>query len=187
MKSFKLFVLFSLLALSQLGHAQDEDEAIVAIVGAEPSVEINLGAMMLGMLSSATEDEEQGIAEILSSLESIKVKVYEINQPNRAIRLKTIKDIKQKLTELSKQQLTNGYEMLAKIKEDDSLVYVLAKMDKKYFKSLNILALDDDQELVIINIEGKLLMSQLGKLMEHFDVDLDINGLKIKKQAEKDK
>ncbi len=159
---------------------QPPETTLVSIVGSEPTVEINLGAMMLGLLSSATEDEEQGIAQILSKLDSIKVTVFELEDTVK------MQALKSKITALAELKKSQGYEALAKVKEDDSLVYVLAKMDKKNFKSLSVFALDDDDELVLIDIDGTILMSQLGNLMEHFDVDLDLNGLKLKNSSKKE-
>ena len=166
--------------MAQPQTPQPPDTSLVSIVGSEPTVEINLGAMMLGLLSSATEDEEQGIAQILSKLDSIKVTVFELEDTVK------IPVLKSKITALANMKKSQGYEALAKVKEDDSLVYVLAKMDKKNFKSLSVFALDDDDELVLIDIDGTILMSQLGSLMEHFDVDLDINGLKLKNSSKKE-
>ena len=165
---------------AQPNPPQTPSASLVSIVGSDPTVEINLGSMMLGLLSSVTEGEEQGISQILSKLDSIKVTVFELD---KSAKINAIKTEISTIVELKKSQ---GYETLAKIKEDDSLVYVLAKVDKKTFKSLSILALDDDDELVFINIDGTILASQLGKLMEHFDVDLDLNGLKLKNSSKKD-
>ncbi len=176
-------MLCSSLTLAQPSSPQSPktpEISLASIVGSEPTVEINLGAMMLGLLSSATENEEQGIAQILSKLDSIKVTVYELQEANN------FQALKSKITALAELKKSNGYEVLAKVKEDDSLVYVLAKMDKENFKSLSVYALDDDDELVLINIDGTILMSQLGSLMEHFDVDLDINGLKLKNSSKKE-
>ncbi len=159
--------------------AQAENDSFESLIGSQPTVEINLGAMMLGLLSSATESEE-GISSILSGLDSIKVTVFELGKTNK------IDSIKSKINVLADLRVSSGYEKLATVREDDSLVYILAKMNDKNFKSLSVFALDDDDELVLIEINGTILLSQLGKLMEHFDVDLDINGLKLKKQKEKD-
>jgi hypothetical protein len=166
--------------MAQPQTPQPPEATLVSIVGSEPTVEINLGAMMLGLLSSATESEEQGIAQILSKLDSIKVTVFELEDTVKMNTLKT------KITALAEMKKSQGYEALAKVKEEDSLVYVLAKMDKKNFKSLSVFALDDDDELVLIDIDGTILMSQLGSLMDHFDVDLDINGLKLKNSSKKE-
>ncbi len=184
MKNTLYSLLFSL-AGSSVTIAQPQtpippEATLASIVGSEPTVEINLGAMMLGLLSSATENEEQGVAQILSNLDSIKVTVFELEN---AVKMNTLKT---KITALAKIKKSQGYEVLAKVKEDDSLVYVLAKMDKKNFKSLSVFALDDDDELVLIDINGTILMSQLGSLMKHFDVDLDLNGLKLKNSSKKE-
>ncbi len=166
--------------MAQPQTPQPPEASLASIVGSEPTVEINLGAMMLGLLSSATESEEHGIAQVLSNLDTIKVTVFDLEN---SVKMNTLKTKITALTEIKKSQ---GYEVLAKVKEDDSLVYVLAKMDKKNFKSLSVFALDDNDELVLIDINGTILMSQLGSLMKHFDVDLDLNGLKLKNSSKKE-
>lgn len=178
--AFIITLVSSSVAMAQPQTPQPPEDSLVSIVGSEPTVEINLGAMMLGLLSSATESEEEGVAQILSNLDSIKVTVFELEDTVKMNALKT------KITAMAEMKKAQGYEALAKVKEDDSLVYILAKMDKESFKSLSIFALDDDDELVLIDIDGTILMSQLGNLMEHFDVDLDINGLKLKNSGKKD-
>ena len=165
--------------LSQRSFAQAEEQKFVDLIGEEPSVEINLGKAMLGLLSSATQSEEQGIANILSSLVAIKVTVFELED------MKQVKSLRSEISKIARIKVSNGFEKLASIKEDDSLVYVLAHMDEKRLTNLNIYALDDEDELVIIDIKGDIHMSQIGDLMEHFNVDLDINGLELKKPKEK--
>lgn len=167
-----------LLSLASVTKAQNDNETFESLIGTQPSVEINLGAMMLGLLSSATEGEE-GISSILSGLDSIKVTVFDLEDT------KKITSIKSKINKLADLKTSSGYEKLATVREEDSLVYVLAKMDKKNFTNLSVFALDDEDELVLIEIDGTILLSQLGELMDHFDVDLDINGMKFKKQKEK--
>lgn len=173
-----LFIGF-LLSLASISQAQDNNETFESLIGTQPSVEINLGSMMLGLLSSATEGEED-ISAILSALDSIKVTVFELDNT------KKIKSIRSKINNLANLKTSSGFEKLATVREEDSLVYVLAKMDNKNFKNLTVFALDDDDELVLIEIDGTILMSQLGDLMGHFGVDLDINGMKFKKQKEKE-
>ncbi|MCF6288267.1 MAG: DUF4252 domain-containing protein [Proteobacteria bacterium] len=153
-------------------NAQIDIDNFSKIIGTEPSVEINLGKTMLGLLSSAT-DEDKDVSAILSALSAINVIVYELDD------LEDIQNIKTEIKTLTKNKITAGYETIASIKEEDSLVYVLANMDAKNLKSLSIFALDDEDELVLIEIQGSLLISQIGKLMAHFDVDVEINSLKI--------
>lgn len=177
--TLKALPVILLLALTPKTIAQTNNETFINLIGIQPTVEINLGAMMLGLLSSATQSEEQGISNILKSLDMIKVTVFELENDNK------IETIKAKINSLANLKTSSGYEKLATIKEDDSLVYILAKMDDKNFKSLSIYALDDDDELILIDIDGTILLSQLGELMKHFDVNLDINSLKLNNSKKK--
>jgi len=159
--------------------AQIDSDSFAKLIGTEPVVEINLGAMMLGLLSSATKEEE-GVSSILSSLQAINVTVFDIGKSQN------INLIRREIKKLAKSQLAIGFETIATIKEDDSLVYILAKMDNEKFNNLIIFALDDDDELVLIDIKGSIHMSQIGELMNHFDVDLELKALEINKQRKKD-
>ncbi|VAW34489.1 hypothetical protein MNBD_GAMMA01-443 [hydrothermal vent metagenome] len=177
-KKIKVLFIIKLLVLTSSSIAQIKSDNFAKLVGSEPVVEINLGATMLSLLSSATE-EEAGISAILSSLKAINVTVFEIEQPDN------IKAIRAEISKQAKLKAKAGFKQLATIKDEDSLVYILAKMDGKKFESLTIFALDDDDELVLINIQGTILVSQIGNLMDHFDVDLEINTLKINKHNKK--
>ena len=180
-KKILLTSLFFTLLFSSLTNAQINSENFTKLIGSEPDVEINLGASILKMLSSATQDEEKGIASILSTLKSINVVVYELDKETK------IKKLRTEISTLAKSKQKSGFEKLATIKEEDSLVYIFAKSNDDEFKRLTIFALDDDDELVLIDIQGSIKMSQIGELMEHFDVDLDVNNLKITHQKQKNK
>jgi len=173
MKNKLLILLF--LTTTSVTQAQIDSDKFIELIGQEPSVEINLGAMMLGLLSSATDKQEQGISQILSSLKAINVTVFEIGK------LKDVKPLRVEINNFAKSKVAQGYEKLAVVKEDDSLVYVLAKMNNKELNNLSILALEDDDELVIVDIRGAIKMSQIGDLMKHFDVDLELNTLNLNK------
>ncbi len=170
--SLCLIFLFSTTSRSQVNS-----DNFAELIGTQPTVEINLGPTMLSLLSSATQDE-QGIAAILSSLSGINVTVFELDSIKKTDKNQNpIGSIKTEINKLADVKLASGYEKIAKIKEDDSLVYIFAKMNDNKFTSLSIYALDDEDELVLINISGDILMSQIGELMDHFDVNLDLNGL----------
>ncbi len=177
--TIKLLLTILLLILTLKVFAEDEELSFATLIGSKPRVEINLGRMMLGLLSSATE-EESGISSILSKLDAINVTVFDIEKNNK------IDSIKSKINNLVQLKSSSGYEKIATVREDDSLVYVLAKMDNKNLTNLSIFAMDDEDELVLIDINGTILLSQLGDLMDHFDVDLDINDMKFNNQKKKE-
>lgn len=150
---------------------QDLTQDFSALIGAKPTVEINLGAIMLSFLSSAAQTENQDIAKILSSLDSVKVTVFELSNESKVESLKTRLDL------MAEKNSKAGMEKIASIKEDDSLVYFFAEINDKELKSLNISALDDEDELVLITIRGNILIEDIGGLLNHFNVNVDLGGL----------
>jgi hypothetical protein len=177
-KYIKTLIISFLFILSN-GLTQPESKSFAELLDTRPTVEINLGATMLGLLSSASKNEDEGIAKILSALKSINVTVYEINNASK------ISSIRDKLNSLADLKSKSGYEKLASIREDDSLVYIFAHIDNDKLNSLSITALDDDEELVLIEISGDINMSDIGSLMEHFDVDVDLESLGSYKHSKK--
>lgn len=176
MKTILLYASIFILLTTSV-KADEQSDNFAQLIGTRPTVEINLGPTMLSLLSSASKDED-GIAGILSSLSAINVTVFELDEIEESeLNKNTISSIRNEINKMADTKVSLGYEKIAKIKEDDSLVYVFTKMDQKKLVSLSIYALDDEDELVLININGDILMSQIGDLMEHFDVDLDLNGL----------
>lgn len=170
----KLAIVFIALIMTDSVRAQIDSTDFSKLIGSDPIVEINLGPMMLNLLSSATQEEDD-IANVLSSLKGINVTVFDIADSDN------MKSIRSEITNLSNTKIKSGYEKLAMIKEEDSLVYIFAKTEEEKLTSLSIFALDDDDELVLIDIKGNILMSQIGALMSHFDVDLELNGLDLDK------
>ena len=62
----KILLLSSLLLLSTQPRAEDVMSKLQSLMQIEPSVEVNLGAAMLGLLSGMTSEEEQ-ISEVMKN------------------------------------------------------------------------------------------------------------------------
>jgi len=179
MKIFTKYTYILLLITSFTAKSQIDSNSFSQLINKEPSVEINLGAAMLGMLSAATKNEEQGVASLLSSLDTINVVVYDLENADKLLKIRS------QIITLADVKIKQGFEKIATVKEEDSLVYILAETDEKSFKRISIYALDDDEELVLIEIKGSILISQIGDLMNHFDVDINLNGLDLNKDKKK--
>jgi len=170
----KIVLLTSLLILTIPVKAEDVLQKLQSIVGVEPSVEINLSAAMLGLLSSVTSEEKQ-VSDIMKNLTEISVRVYNLDDDDFKGDLSLIKTF---INATADEMKSLGMEQLAAIREDDSTVYIMAEMGDTAMKGLSVLALDDESELVVIKIGGQILMKDLAGLMNRFDVDLsdiDIN------------
>lgn len=180
MKKMTQLTCLLFLTLTSLSiNAQIDSEEFSQIIKKEPSVEINLGSAMLGLLSSATKNDDKSISSLLSSLNGINVVVFDLDEADK------LNEIRTQINSLVKLKTKQGFAKIASVKDDDSLVYILAETDDNSFKRLSIYALDDEDELVLIEIKGSILITQIGDLMQHFDVDLDINGLDLAKDKKK--
>ena len=164
----KIILITSLLLLASQVQAEDIVQKLDSMRGVEPSVEINLGAAMLGLLSGMTS-EEKHVSDIMKNLTEISVRVYNLDDSDFKGDLSQIKSF---INATAGEMKALGMQQLAAIREDDSTVYILAEMGDQTMKGLSVMALDDNSELVVIKIGGQIMMKDLAGLMNRFDVDL---------------
>ena len=164
----KILLLSSLLLLSTQPRAEDVMSKLQSLMQIEPSVEVNLGAAMLGLLSGMTSEEEQ-ISEVMKNLTEISVRVYNLDDDDFKGDMAQIKTF---INAMAGEMKSLGMEQLAAIREDDSTVYIMAEMSKDAMQGISVLALDDESELVMIKIGGQIKIKDLAGLMSRFDVDL---------------
>lgn len=170
----KTAIIITLLLSFQL-NAQHVLDKLQGLVNTEPSVEINLGPAMLGLLSGMTNEEKE-VSNVMKNLTEISVRVYRLDDGDFKGDLNQIKNF---INNTAGEMKALGMEQLAAIREEDSTVYIMAEMDNDAMKGLSVMSLDDDSELVVIKIGGQIMLKDLAGLMGRFDVDLndiDING-----------
>ena len=164
----KIILLSSLLLLSTQLKAEDVMSKLQSLMQIEPSVEVNLGAAMLGLLSGMTSEEEQ-ISDVMKNLTEISVRVYNLDDDDFKGDMAQIKTF---INAMAGEMKSLGMEQLAAIREDDSTVYIMAEMSQDAMQGISVLALDDESELVMIKIGGQIKIKDLAGLMSRFDVDL---------------
>ena len=164
----KTILLTSLMMLSFQLRAQDVMNQLQSMIGVEPSVEINLGSAMLGLLSGMTSEEKQ-VSDVMKNLTEISVRVYDLDDGDFKGDLNQVKSF---INSTAGEMKSLGMQQLAAIREDDSTVYIMAEMGDDTMKGLSVMALDDDSELVVIKIGGQIMLKDLAGLMDRFDVDL---------------
>ena len=164
----KILLLSSLLLLTTQLKAEDVMSKLQSLMQIEPSVEVNLGAAMLGLLSGMTSEEEQ-ISDVMKNLTEISVRVYNLDDGDFKGDMAQIKTF---INAMAGEMKTLGMEQLAAIREDDSTVYIMAEMNQDAMQGISVMALDDESELVIIKIGGQIKIKDLAGLMSRFDVDL---------------
>ena len=67
-----------------------------------------------------------------------------------------------------------GWESVVTVNSDDEQVRVFMKFNGENVEGITVMALEED-EAVFVNVIGDLKPDELGKVMESFDVDVDLD------------
>jgi len=132
----------------------------------EPKITINLGGTMLGFVGMMSSAESPETSELISKLKGIRVQIYSMDEDASAA--------KNQFGETRKGLKSSGWEPIVQINEDDEQVLVYMKMENDNMEGMTVMVVDDE-EAVFVNIIGQLNPAELGKVMESFDVDVDLD------------
>ena len=153
-------------------NAKSFIDEVTSVVGSSPEVNINLSTSIIKTILAFSDDKDANdLNTVLKGLDKIRVSVYELN--NNKNTQKLTKLIKSKVDDLS----AKGYEQIVTVREKDEMVYIIAKIKDHFLEDAMIVVMEEDDELVIISMEGVVDLQQLAQISDHFDVDLnDIVG-----------
>ncbi len=134
--------------------------------GKEPTVEISLGGALLRFVGNATREEDSDLAETLSSLRSIEIRVFDIAEG----RFDRAKD---QVNMIADRLTANQWEPTIKVNSEDTIVRMFMKMDGEQVTGMTVMILEDRSEAVFINIVGAIDPDQLGRVADKFGVSID--------------
>ena len=155
-------------ATAQAESSGHVDFADLSSFYGEPKVEINLGATLLGMVSTFSQQQDPEVAELLSKLEFVKVKVYNIQSEKKDKAFETVDSVTGMLRK-------KKWEPIVSVNEPNEKVRIFSKLTDEVIDGLVVMAVDGkDGEAVFINIVGEIHPSQISKVTESLNVDLDI-------------
>lgn len=129
----------------------------------EPRVMINLGGPLMKLISAASAEDPQAAA-ILGNLEGIKVSVYDIGG-NMDPALTQMQRAKAALEAAS-------WQPIVQVREQGENVQMFAQMSEDSMEGMAIMVVNAE-EAVFINILGAIDPAEVGKVMEHLDVQVD--------------
>jgi hypothetical protein len=132
----------------------------------DPKITINLGGTMLGFVGMMSSAESPETSELISKLKGIRVQIYSMDEDASAA--------KDQFGKTRKGLKSSGWEPVVQINEDDEQVLVYMKMEDDNMEGMTVMVVDDE-EAVFVNIIGQLNPAELGKVMESFDVDVDLD------------
>jgi hypothetical protein len=132
---------------------------------AEETVEVYIKGPLLKLVASVTEHEDPALSKMLARLLMVRVNTFSIDS-------KLAKELKPKVKNIEKQLQKQNWEKIVRVKERDDLVNIYLKFDKKdRIAGLVVMAIEDDDEAVFVNIVGELDWEQISKLGKKFDID----------------
>jgi hypothetical protein len=130
----------------------------------EPTVQISIGASLLGLVGTLSEEEDPEAAELFKKLNGVRVNVFETEtMADGAVDL--VKDISGKLS-------SSGWESVVTVNSADEQVRVFMKLNGEMVDGITVMALEED-EAVFVNVIGNINPSELQQVMKNFDVEID--------------
>ena len=132
----------------------------------EPKITINLGGTMLDFVGAMSSSESPETSDLISKLKGIRVQIYSMDEDVSAA-MEQFSTTKSNLK-------SSGWEPIVQVNEDDEQVLVYMKMVGGDMEGMTVMVVDGEQA-VFVNIIGQLNPSELAKVMDNFDVDVDLD------------
>lgn len=158
---------------AERGHPGRVDlSRLDAINAAQELVNIRLDGWLLGFAKQAAEESRDPDAGILSDIDSVHIRVFEIDDPGA--------DLARTAASLVADLQDAAWETFASIRDRDSFVHVLVKGSDTLIEGITVVALGDEHEAVFVNIAGRLHPDDIARLIEdksliHADIDLSLS------------
>ena len=132
---------------------------------AEKTVEVYVKGPLLKLLAKATEDDDPGLADVMSKLLMVRINTFSIDR-DLADRLKP------KINKIENQLKDQQWEKPVRVKNRHDLVNIFTKMDnQERIVGVVVMAIEDEDEAVFVNIVGEMDWRSLRKIGRKFDID----------------
>lgn len=175
MENFKRILSISLITLLFTASAYADskgqiDFADLSSYYGEPKVEINLSAGLMKMVGSFAKSEDPEVAEVLSNLEFIKVRVYDLN--GKVEKANTTIDT------VSKKLRAEQWETLVTVNdnEENQKVRIFSKSTNDVIDGVVVMVVSPEKEAgeaVFINIVGEIDPTKIAKITDSLNIDIN--------------
>ncbi len=144
---------------------------------AEETVEVLIKGPLLKFVARASAKDDPELAKLMNNLSVIKVNVFSI-EDKETEKVKTI------INRVSNKINLDKWERMVKVREKDEYVEVYTQFgDNDMLTGLVVMAVEDNDEAVFVNIAGDIDPEHLGKLSNKFNIpELDSLEIETKKK-----
>jgi Domain of unknown function (DUF4252) len=131
------------------------------------SVEINIEGAFLNLVAAGTKTSEPEFSSLIAGLKSIKV---------QAVPLKglDVSAVRTRIGNTVRWLEDRGWKSTLKVRDEGEETYIYLKEVDGKIAGLTLLSLSPGDEAVVINIVGRIDPAQIGRLAQHFDVDVKL-------------
>jgi tetratricopeptide (TPR) repeat protein len=176
--------IFGLTLQLKTALAEEEMSEVEGVVeidlpgAAEAKVEVNITGKLFSVAAKAVRSEEEpDLSDFLAGLKALHVRVYEtkslVEQPGIVEFCKDmVKYYEQKL-------LKANWEVVARIKENGNMTGIYTLTQNDVVRGL-FAVVSNEQEIVIVNLAGKIDLSKLSELNSIAGMDLKLPNLGTK-------
>ena len=151
---------------SHPGYFSLESTGLLAIDDIE--VEINLSGSLLALITGVTAESDPEFSELSSQLEGIRVIV---GTPQ----IKDFEMLCREFDDVGSRLESYGWTRVVMVRENDERVLIFTKDNGDQIDGITVLALDDTDEIVVVNIVGTIDPRGLARLLSSLDNFGDIN------------
>lgn len=139
--------------------------SLTSQAGAEPSVEINLRAPLLAMVTSLIRTEDETAADFVSKLNWVSVNVFESNAIDVA-------DIAESMAGIAADLDAQGWERVVRVRENNEHVDIYMRLsdDGDLIHGITIMVAEPG-DTVMVNIVGEISSNDIAALGRRFDID----------------
>lgn len=163
-----LAMLVSVAAMAQEDELKDLpgyiDFGHLSSVYGEPKVRINIGSFLLGFVAAAAKEDPE-VADIMKGLEGVRISIYSTGGE--------VAPALEHLTQVRNMLQDQNWEPIVQVNEGEEQVQIFMKADGEGMQGLTVMAVDGE-EAVFLNILGSIDPDNLSKVMDQFDVDVDM-------------
>lgn len=138
-------------------------EKYVGMHAEESKVEIQLKGPLLRLAASIVEAQNEDVSSLISSVELVRVHVYEVNEENQDEFAKSVATISENLT-------ARNWEQLVTVKDGDENVAVFANMPSEDAIAGIVVSVASGDEAVFVNVVGNVAIEALADLGKQLDI-----------------
>ena len=146
--------------------------------GAKETVEVFIKGPLLKFVAKAAEFEDPDLASLLNNLKLVKVNVFSMDKFN-------IDEARNIMESVSKKIDRNKWELMVRTKEPGEYTEVYTQFGPNdSLTGLVVMAVQENDEAVFVNIVGDIDPAKLGKLSDKFNIP-KLNSLEIEAKSHK--